>query len=105
MPNQTTPIRQQAEREHIERLQAMAEDDGDTWDLSDNDKAAIRFALKELAARDPRLPPQDRLCQCGHPWSQHDFSYYGGLCSGASASCPCSNFQVADPPARLPEAP
>jgi hypothetical protein len=27
--------------EQIERLRTMAEDDGETWDLSDNDKAAI----------------------------------------------------------------
>jgi hypothetical protein len=35
-------------REHTERLRAMLEDDGDTWDLSDNDKAAIRMALSAV---------------------------------------------------------
>jgi hypothetical protein len=30
-----------------ERLEAMIEDNGQTWDLSDNDKAAIRWALSE----------------------------------------------------------
>jgi hypothetical protein len=38
-----------AYNEHIERLEAMTQDDGETWDLSDNDKAAIRYALQQLA--------------------------------------------------------
>jgi NADH pyrophosphatase NudC (nudix superfamily) len=35
-------------REHTERLRAMLEDDGDTWDLSDNDKAALGMALQAV---------------------------------------------------------
>jgi hypothetical protein len=48
-------------REHTERLRAMVEDDGETWDLSDNDKAALRMALEavELA--------NSAICNyCGH---------------------------------------
>lgn len=32
-------------REQVSRLEQMAEDDGETWDLSDNDKAAIAAVL------------------------------------------------------------
>lgn len=35
-------------KEHLERLQAMGEDDGETWDLSENDKAAIRAGAHAL---------------------------------------------------------
>lgn len=34
--------------EQMSRLQQMVDDDGETWDLSDNDKAAIRAALVAL---------------------------------------------------------
>lgn len=34
--------------EHLERLQAMAEDDGETWDLSPNDQAALRAVLQQV---------------------------------------------------------
>lgn len=36
--------------EHKDRLQAMTEDKGDTWDLSPNDVAAIQWALDSLEA-------------------------------------------------------
>jgi hypothetical protein len=42
--NRTT-FTEAEQREHTERLRAMVEDDGETWDLSDNDKAALRMAL------------------------------------------------------------
>jgi len=54
--------------EQIERLRTMAEDDGETWDLSDNDKAAIvgvlglveelkaALGLMTVAAADKREP-------------------------------------------------
>jgi hypothetical protein len=48
-------------REHTERLRAMVEDCGETWDLSDNDKAALGMALQavELASK--------AVCNyCGH---------------------------------------
>jgi hypothetical protein len=32
----------------------MLEDNGQTWDLSDNDKAAIGWALAKIAADDER---------------------------------------------------
>lgn len=38
-----TPSEQQA------RLRSMSEDDGDTWDLSDNDKAACKAGADALA--------------------------------------------------------
>lgn len=41
-------------QEHRERLEAMVEDNGQTWDLSDNDKAAIRWAIETLDR--PPLP-------------------------------------------------
>ena len=31
--------------EHYERVQSMVKDDGSTWDLSPNDKAALRHIL------------------------------------------------------------
>ena len=34
--------------EYIERLEAMAEGSGQTWDLSDNDRTAIKFILEEF---------------------------------------------------------
>jgi hypothetical protein len=36
-------------REHRDRLAAMVEDDGDTWDLSDNDRAACRAGAEAIA--------------------------------------------------------
>lgn len=48
-------------REHTERLEAMVEDDGQTWDLSDNDKAALRFALEAV-----RLAGHAICSYCGH---------------------------------------
>jgi hypothetical protein len=42
-------------REHTERLRAMLEDDGETWDLSDNDKAAIRMALSAVENSDKAI--------------------------------------------------
>jgi hypothetical protein len=35
--------------EQVSRVRMMAEDDGETWDLSDNDKAALRAVLAKLA--------------------------------------------------------
>lgn len=37
-------------REHAERLQAMSEDDGETWDLSENDQAACKAGAAALRA-------------------------------------------------------
>lgn len=34
--------------EHVDRLLAMLHDNGQTWDLSPNDKSAIRWAMDEL---------------------------------------------------------
>lgn len=48
-------------REHTERLQAMLEDDGDTWDLSDNDKAALTMALSAVM-----LASKSICSYCGH---------------------------------------
>lgn len=48
-------------REHTERLAAMIEDDGDTWDLSDNDKAALRFAHQAVT-----LAGLAVCAYCGH---------------------------------------
>jgi hypothetical protein len=39
--------RRESFREQLSRLEQMAEDDGDTWDLSENDQAAIRAVLVE----------------------------------------------------------
>jgi NADH pyrophosphatase NudC (nudix superfamily) len=48
-------------REHTERLRAMVEDDGETWDLSDNDKAALRMALQAV-----ELANHSVCTYCGH---------------------------------------
>lgn len=34
--------------EHYDRLEAMVEDNGYKWDFSDNDRAALRWALGEI---------------------------------------------------------
>lgn len=48
-------------RDHTERLEAMAEDDGETWDLSDNDRSALRFALQAV-----HLAGKAICTYCGH---------------------------------------
>jgi hypothetical protein len=54
-----TPSEQAAEeQEHLDRLQAMTEDEGDTWDLSDNDKLAIRFALDRIDQQSSTISEQ-----------------------------------------------
>jgi hypothetical protein len=45
MPKDYTLMTVAEQEEHRERIAAMIEDDGDTWDLSENDKKALRFAL------------------------------------------------------------
>jgi hypothetical protein len=35
--------------EQLARVQMMAEDNGETWDLSDNDKAALKAVLTDRA--------------------------------------------------------
>lgn len=60
--------------EYIERLEAMAEGGGQTWDLSDNDRTAIKFILEEfdrlhgeinsLRADAARLDVLDRWAWC-----------------------------------------
>lgn len=65
-------------KEQLSRVQQMAEDDGETWDLSDNDKAALKAVLAALAAapslREQQLeaalkalgrPHDGKLCFCG----------------------------------------
>lgn len=42
--------------EHLERLQAMAENDG-TWDLSDNDIAAIKYAVEQITQLEETTRP------------------------------------------------
>lgn len=37
------------ENENLERLRAMSTDNGQTWDLSDNDQAAIKWALNAIS--------------------------------------------------------
>lgn len=49
----------------LERIEAMAEDDGDTWDLSDNDRAALAWAAREL---------RNRRDACICEIDRHDFS-------------------------------
>lgn len=55
--------------EHLERLSAMADDEGMTWDLSPNDKAAIAAVLE---SREHWKALAD---------SARDFIAEGGLCS------------------------
>ena len=40
----------ESRREQMERLTAMSKDDGDTWDLSDNDKAACLAGALAIGA-------------------------------------------------------
>jgi hypothetical protein len=39
-------------QEQFARVLSMSEDDGETWDLSDNDKAALKAVLLRLVQRD-----------------------------------------------------
>jgi len=45
---------------NIERLEAMISDDGGTWDLSENDKSAINYVLKQLAEARKQSDEHDR---------------------------------------------
>lgn len=40
----------QNEQDHFDRLAAMSQDNGVKWDLSDDDKAAIAWAVKTMQA-------------------------------------------------------
>lgn len=54
-------------REQLDRLRLMAENADGDWDLSDNDRAAIRAALDRLAAPPVGVSPQPdtrRDCTC-----------------------------------------
>jgi hypothetical protein len=44
--------------EAIERLEAMEKDNGQTWDLSENDQMAIRIVLDEFARQIQSSIPQ-----------------------------------------------
>ena len=60
-PKAPTTYTESERREHTERLHAMIEDDHETWDLSDNDRAALRFALESV------LLANKAICTyCGH---------------------------------------
>lgn len=41
-------------REALERIEAMIQAEGSTWDLSSNDKRALQIVLKAAAPPDPR---------------------------------------------------
>jgi hypothetical protein len=51
----TTPKPDLDGRDHYARLASMMSDRGETWDLSDNDRAAIEWGLNELARIGARL--------------------------------------------------
>lgn len=40
---------------HRDRLDAMASDNGETWDLSENDKSSICWALSQISDRERLL--------------------------------------------------
>jgi NTP pyrophosphatase (non-canonical NTP hydrolase) len=52
--------------EQVGRLQAMAEDDGGTWDLTENDRAACRAGGEALALRSGALHPLEVLMRRVH---------------------------------------
>ena len=41
-------VRTRVDDDHLSRLQAMTDDKGETWDLSDNDRAALAWAVELL---------------------------------------------------------
>jgi len=45
--------------EHEARLHMMLEDESETWDLSPNDKAAIKWALDRISEFDSAKPLSD----------------------------------------------
>jgi hypothetical protein len=59
----TITLDQETPRDQIERLRAMATDHGETWDLSDNDRAAIRFALGQIEHHAPLLATAPELLE------------------------------------------
>jgi len=62
--------------EQIERLEMMADPDQDTWDLSDNDRAAIRmagkFARRFMAILGPELLKRREDQDAEHGGPDHD---------------------------------
>jgi hypothetical protein len=56
----TTPKPDLDGRDHYARLASMMSDRGETWDLSDNDRAAIEWGLNELARIGARLARAER---------------------------------------------
>lgn len=76
--------------EHLERLQAMADDSGETWDLSENDQAAIRWALESLAVAShvPQAPTRPTCPTCGHyPWKFGTFPSGEDCCGFHACGC------------------
>jgi hypothetical protein len=93
-----------SERESImeqeSRLRMMSEDDGDTWDLSDNDKAACLAganAIRAALTREVCCLRHD--AQCESELTSH--GYTPCRCEERSGgSCPVSNARVAAKPGR-----
>jgi hypothetical protein len=55
------PVAPEPEDERLSRLEAMAEDDGETWDLSTNDRAALAWAVETIKRASPiSLPVEVR---------------------------------------------
>lgn len=50
-------------KEAIDRLEAMAVDKGQTWDLSPNDQQAIKLILAELARLQGELEKVREVCE------------------------------------------
>jgi rRNA maturation endonuclease Nob1 len=65
------PVAQEPEDERLNRLEAMAEDDGETWDLSPNDRAALAWAVETIKRASPiSLPvevPREHCLHCQSP--------------------------------------
>jgi hypothetical protein len=65
------PVAQEPEDERLSRLEAMAEDDGETWDLSTNDRAALAWAVETIKRASPISLPvevdmtREPMPQCG----------------------------------------
>src|SRR5258708_21140230 len=63
MSTQEKAAHPQTEQDHIERLRAMESDHGETWDLSENDQAAIRWARHQIETIDEALARRPALAE------------------------------------------
>lgn len=91
--------------EAIERLECMALDRGETWDLSDNDREAIERVLDRLAVHVPWDPRKAMNCShCNKPISRTQLAQgLGKIKSEAKAKSSAENGKLGGRPKNPPK--